>query len=191
MIGPFHREGGVFRARLEAPYSLLIVRLMREILVVLDEPGDLASFVSAATQIETEREAPEERALGLLLPAMSLDPEDASGLRALTEDFLRAEKSSRLRKVLTQIERSDDHGLGVVEIDEDGVWDWLGALNDVRLGLAGELGLETDEDVERIEELAGGEPDGTREESAAAIYALLTWWQDSLVAALNSPEAAN
>lgn len=186
LIGPFHREDEVFRARLEEPYSLLIVRLMREILIVLDEPGELGSFVSAATHMETARDAPQERALGLLLPAMSLDPDDASGLRALTEDFLRAEKSARLRKVLSQIERSAEHHFGFVEVEEAQVWEWLGALNDVRLGLGGELGLETDEDVATIEELARAAPNGTREQSAAAIYALVTWWQDSLLRALKS-----
>ncbi len=191
MIGPFRYEDGAYRARLEPPYSTLVARLMREILVVLDEPGDLAAFVSAATSLETEREAPEEKALGYLLPAMSLDPGDASGLRALTEDFLRAEKSSRLRAVGSQIERSERAGLPEIAIDEDEVWEWLAALNDVRLGLAGELGIESDADVARIEELAGEEPNGTREQSAAAIYLVLTWWQDSLIAALNSGGNAN
>ena len=191
MIGAFRFEEGVYRARLEAPYSTLIARLMREILVVLDEPGELGSFIQAATQLETERPAPEERALGHLLPAMSEDPEDASGLRALTEDFLRAEKSSRLRVVGGQIERVALHGGAEVEVAPDEVWEWLAALNDLRLGLAGELGLETDGDVERIEALACADPDGSREQPAAAIYSVLTWWPDSLIAALNSSEASN
>lgn len=191
MIGPFRYEDGAYRARLEPPYSTLIARLMEEILVVLDDPGEMPSFVAAATQMETSREAPEERALGYLLPSMSLDEEDASGLRALTEDFLRAEKSSRLRKVGASVERSELHGLEEIEIPVEDVWEWLAALNDVRLGLAGELGLETDEDVARIEEAAQAAPKGTREQSASAIYLVLTWWQDSLLAALNSAGGPN
>lgn len=186
MIGRFKHEDGAYRALIEPPYSTLFVRLMREILVVLDEPAEMSSFVSAATALETGREAPEERALDYLLPPMSLDASDASSLRALTEDFLRAEKSSRLRSVAARIERAERAGCAEVVIPEEEVWEWLAALNDVRLGLAGELKLETDADVERIEELACRPPDGSREQSASVIYSILTWWQDSLIGALNS-----
>lgn len=186
MIGRFRYEDGAYRARIEPPYSTLIVRLMREILVVLDEPAEMNSFLLAATDLETGREAPEERALEYLLPAMSLDPEDASSLRALTEDFLRAEKSSRLRQVAGRIERAERSGCVELMIPTDEVWEWLAALNDVRLGLAGELKLETDADVARIEELAGRTLDGSREQAASVFYSILTWWQDSLISALNS-----
>lgn len=186
MIGRFRYEDGAYRACIEPPYSTLIVRLMREILVVLDEPAEMNSFLLAATDLETGREAPEERALEYLLPAMSLDPEDASSLRALTEDFLRAEKSARLRQVAGRIERAERSECAELVIPADEVWEWLAALNDVRLGLAGELKLETDADVARIEELAGRALDGSREQAASVFYLILTWWQDSLISALNS-----
>lgn len=186
MIGPFVYEDGAYRARLTAPHTTLFIQLVREILVVLDEPAELSSVVSATTGLETRRDIPEERALEHLLPPMSLDPDDASSLRAMTEDFLRAEKSSRLRRAQLMLEKCEHLDLGEITISEDEVWEWLGALNDVRLGLAGELSLQTDEDVVRIEELAGQAPVGTHEQSAAAIYMIITWWQDSLISTLNS-----
>ena len=123
MIGPFVYEAGAFSAELQPPYSTLIAQLMREILVVLDDPGDMPAFVAAATSLENHREAPEERSLDYLLPAMSSDPQDATGLRALTEDFLRAEKSARLRKVCAHIERTEALGIHEVSFDADEVWD--------------------------------------------------------------------
>ena len=191
MIGPFVYEAGAFSAELQPPYSTLIAQAMREILVVLDDPGDMPAFVAAATSLENHREAPEEHSLDYLLPAMSSDPQDATGLRALTEDFLRAEKSARLRKVCAHIERTEALGIQEVSFDADKVWDWLGALNDVRLGLAGELQIASDDDVEQIAKIASEKPNGTRQQSASAIYMILTWWQDSLVFALNSQGGSN
>ena len=187
MIGAFSRSGGVFRAHLSSDYNLLLRRLIREILVILDDPGPRAvgPMVAASTSFESGRDAPEERALGHLLPAMSAEPELAANLREMTEDGLRADKSARLRRIDEALGRVGD---GAVEltIPEEDVWDWLGAFNDVRLGLAGELGLDSDEDAERIADLASAAPTGGRDQSAAAIYMLLTWWQDSLLLAMKS-----
>ena len=89
------------------------------------------------------------------------------------------------------IERTEALGIHEVSFDADEVWDWLGALNDVRLGLAGELQIASDDDVEQIAKIASEKPNGTRQQSASAIYMVLTWWQDSLVFALNSQGGSN
>ena len=68
------------------------------------------------------------------------------------------------------------------------MWSWLGALNDIRLGLAGELDLSDQHDAQRIEELALSEPTGERSQTVAAIYMLITWWQDSLLEAVNNSQ---
>jgi len=169
--------------------ALLLRQLASEVLVVLDDPGDFAStssMVSAATETEQRREAPRERSLGMLLPPMSDDDEDAARMRALTEDLLRTEKSLRLRGIVSDLEHIT-HGEGdTLVIPDRSVWSWLGALNDIRLGLAGELGLRTQADAQRIEELALSEATGERTQQVAEIYVLITWWQDSLLEAVNN-----
>lgn len=92
MIGPFVYEAGAFSAELQPPYSTLIAQLMREILVVLDDPGDMPAFVAAATSLENHREAPEERSLDYLLPAMSSDPQDATGFACADGRFFAGRK---------------------------------------------------------------------------------------------------
>ena len=73
-------------------------------------------------------------------------------------------------------------------IPREGVWEWLGALNDIRLGLAGELDLSDQSDAQRVEEMAMSEPTGERAQTVAAIYMLITWWQDSLLEAVNNSQ---
>ena len=107
-------------------------------------------------------------------------------MRALTEDLLRTEKSVRLRVMVSDLEHIT-HGDGeTLVIPRDAVWSWLGALNDIRLGLAGELDLSDQGDAERIEKLAMSEATGDRAQTVAAIYILIAWWQDSLLEAVNN-----
>ena len=183
-----YRDGG-FAAAMSTGEALLLRQLASEVLVVLDDPGDFAStssMVSAATETEQRREAPRERTLGMLLPPMSEDEEDAGRMRALTEDLLRTEKSVRLRVMVSDLEHIT-HGDGeTLVIPRDAVWSWLGALNDIRFGLAGELDLSDQGDAERIEKLAMSETTGERAQTVAAIYMLITWWQDSLLEAVNN-----
>ena len=66
----------------------------------------------------------------------------------------------------------------------------LTALTDLRLVLAERLGLRTDEDADVLhEQLARRLAEGVPQDAwsaAAAVYDFLTWWQESLVAALSS-----
>ncbi|WP_022868769.1 DUF2017 family protein [Schaalia vaccimaxillae] len=193
MIGAFTWDEGAYRARMSADYNVMLRQLIHEILIVLDEPGShaMGTMVAASTSLETDRDAPVERALGYLLPTMSSDPRTASELRAMTEDHLRGEKSSRLRKMMESLRQAAEHGDEEICLEGKDVWEWLAALNDVRLGLAGELGLDTDADADRIVDLAMAEPTGQRDQSAAAVYMLLTWWQDSLLLAMKSRPLEN
>ena len=65
-------------------------------------------------------------------------------------------------------------------IPREGVWEWLGALNDIRLGLAGELDLSDQSDAQRVErnghERADGRAraDGRRDLHADHLVAGLT-----------------
>ena len=169
--------------------AFLLRQLATEVLVVLDDPGDYADtswVVSAATETEQRREAPRERSLTMLLPPMSRDSDDAASLRALTEDSLRTEKSLRLRSIMSDLDHIVRGESTTLTVQREDAWSWLGALNDIRLGLAGELGLSTQSDAQRIEELALSEPTGERSQTVASIYMLITWWQDSLLVAVNN-----
>ena len=185
----FAYRDGAYASSMSTGEAMLLRQLASEVLVVLDDPGDFAttsSMVSAATETEQRREAPRERSLSMLLPSMSDDDEDAARMRALTEDLLRTEKSARLRTVVSDREHTT-HGDGdTLVIPREGVWEWLGALNDIRLGLAGELELSDENDARRIEDMALSEPTGERAQTVAAIYVLITWWQDSLLEAVNN-----
>ena len=181
----FAYRDGAYASSMSTGEALLLRQLASEVLVVLDDPGDFAStssMVSAATETEQRREAPRERSLSMLLPSMSEDDEDAARMRALTE------KSVRLRTVVSDLEHIT-HGDGdTLVIPREGVWEWLGALNDIRLGLAGELDLSDQSDAQRVEEMAMSEPTGERAQTVAAIYMLITWWQDSLLEAVNNSQ---
>ena len=131
-------------------------------------------------------ETPRDPALARLLPPASLDDDElAAELRRLTESSLRATKVDHLRVVHRALEASS----GVVIVREGEERAWLSALTDLRLVLATRLGIETDEDAERIYERAGaGRPQTAADELDAALtslYAALTWWQESLLEAMS------
>jgi len=117
---------------------------------------------------------------------MSEDGDDAARMRALTEDLLRSEKSVRLRSIVSDLDHIVHGETNTLVVRPGDVWSWLGALNDIRLGLAGELDLSDQGDAERIEKLAMSEATGDRAQTVAAIYILITWWQDSLLEAVNN-----
>ena len=195
-MGPFTRDGAYYSARIDRRSLLLLRQLVSEILVVLDDPSDaeeMSIMVSASTGPEVKRDAPVERSLEFLLPPMSADAQTAQSLRALTEDIVRSDKSRRLRVFWRILDGavpvrgrpwasdSDEADLRVRAAD---AWQCLGALNDIRLGLAGELGMATASDAEAVEALAMSEPTGEHTQSVAIIYMLITWWQDSLLTAM-------
>ena len=190
MEGFAPRDGG-FASSMSSGEALLLRQLATEVLVVLDDPGDFgvtSSMVNAATETEQRRDEPRERTLQMLLPSMSEDGDDAARMRALTEDLLRREKSVRLRSIVSDLDHIVHGESDTLVVRPDDVWSWLGALNDIRLGLAGELGLSDQSDAQRIEELAMREPTGERSQTVAAIYMLVTWWQDSLLEPVNNSE---
>ena len=187
----FALRDGVYASSMSDGEALLLRQLATEVLVVLDDPGEYAatsSMVNAATETEQRRDEPRERTLRMLLPSMSEDDEDAGRLRALTEDSLRTDKSVRLRSIVSDLDHIVHGESDTLRIQPEAVWSWLGALNDIRLGLAAELGLSDQHDAQRIEELALSEPTGERSQTVAAIYMLITWWQDSLLEAVNNSQ---
>lgn len=123
---------------------------------------------------------PDDPVLARLLPdAYPDDPESAGDFRRFTQDRLVARKYAACAAVLAVLPAAEDGPVRVV-LDEDGVRDWLGALNDVRLALATRLGVEQD-DEDYWEGLPADDPRGTVHE----IYQWLGWVQETLVRAVS------
>ena len=131
----------------------------------------------------------QDPALARLLPdANREDPQVAAEFRRYTEGGLRARKRANARTAAAALA-----GAGPVLLGAEEAGALLTSLTDVRLVLAERLGLRTDEDAAELHrELtlraaraeAGAGADGWA--AVAAIYDILTWWQESLVAALSS-----
>jgi len=156
-------------------------------------PADDAALAALAWQ-PADSSPPRDPALARLLPPASEDEELAAELRTLTEGSLRATKAEQLAVVhrgLTAPSR-------FVIVREGTERSWLAALTDVRLVLATRLGIENDEDAERIYARAGGEEsqgeepqseEAELESALTSLYAALTWWQESLLEAMSQPAA--
>ncbi|MDO5729260.1 MAG: DUF2017 family protein [Actinomycetaceae bacterium] len=189
MISGFERCEFGYVARLDRELSLILQQLLGETITVLDAPDDSTILSSIVTE-EEFREEPDDPVLRMLLPPMSDDPLEAESLRALTEDSLRTEKSARLQMILCVLR---DHVAGEIDqiaIDNGQEWEWLRGLNDLRLVLAQRLNVgseEWDELAQRAEHLltvACADETASVEEAIAIIYHIVSWWQDSLLRAV-------
>lgn len=158
-------------------------------------PDDAGSAPSAASDTAVlaaldwdpaDGQPPRDPALARLLPPASTDDDElAAEMRRLTEGALRATKVNQLRVVHRTLTGSS----GPVVVRDGQERAWLAALTDLRLVLAARLGIETDEDAERVYERAGSsDPQTPADELDAALtslYAALTWWQESLLDAMS------
>lgn len=140
--------------------------------------GAEADLFAAIAEIDEDGPVilPDDPVLARLLPnAYPDDPESAGDFRRFTQDRLVARKYAACGAVLAVLPEQED-GLVRVVLDDDGVRDWLGALNDVRLALATRLGVEQD-DEDYWDDLPDDDPRGTVHE----IYQWLGWVQETLV----------
>lgn len=175
-----------------------------------DGVGPLAALRMSPGAVD----APEDPAVRRLLPDASMDDDAvAAEFRRLTEDDLRSAKTGRLRVVWALLLGATSAPRGPLDDDDDLVLErahapaFAAALTDVRLVLAERLGLETEEDADRLyatlEEQAAAEEDAVgvgpaddddrpareilqREVRAylGSVYAALSWLQESLMAVL-------
>lgn len=202
--GRFRRRGDEYVAVIDWQSALVISSLCGQTYTLLDPPMD-GTEILHSLMVDENRELPEDPILQRMLPPMSSDPQEAAVLRALTEDSLRREKSDRLEAVywrvveaVTTEENEPQIHDGEVRVSQDEVWDWLAALNDVRMLLSQRLGINDDRDADRVarraqqffQEYDIGDSDpkagrGAREEDEdCAVFALFSWWQDSLLQAV-------
>ncbi len=133
---------------------------------------------------------PMDDAIARLLPDMSEDPDLARELRAMTQDALAAAKAENLATFYASLDGDND----VVWVSNEGAPAWLAASNDIRLVLAARLDIVDDSSSEAVykrasyltgEEAAqAGREVETQDDLLAVLYAMLTWWQESLLHAV-------
>lgn len=155
------RDGRLQLDVVDAEIELLRDLLGRVTTLLTDPDSDPAS--------DTQRRTPIDPVLSRLLPDAHRDDADvAAAQRALTETTLRLDKRADAATVLAALPA--ETGTAVID-DLDA---WLRALNDVRLMLGVELGINEDTEPPR----GVGDP----RDRQLAVYFWLTQLQDYLVA---------
>ena len=166
MTATFSRHGAGIRLQLRPQEVDLLVRLAGELRTALDQP-----------------EADDPVVARLFPPAVLGDPEADREVRDLLADALLADRLTGLEAVLEVLDRGRRaRGRLVVDLVDDEPLLLLGVLNDLRLAIGARI------DIEALDRDHVGEDD-------PVIYPLavmdhLGWWQEQLLAILDSQDAA-
>jgi hypothetical protein len=208
-VKAFVAHGGVAVAELDDEERMVVARIVADVGLLLGgEPFGMEepvyeNRVDAADEIlaylrglEDSLAEPDDPAVLRLLPnAAPTDREVSDEFRRLTEGDLRGLKVARLRTMWQQLSEDGPEW----EVASEDALPTASALTDVRLVLASRLGLNTDEDAERLHteiELATHalETDAERELEIdpervwlGMLYQALTWLQESLVSYVAGP----
>ena len=168
---------------LEPGEARLLGALLEDVISMLEPetaPSDdpLAALVGMAGA-DAEAARPDDSAVRRLLPdAVRGDDDEALAFRRLTERSLREQKIGALRGTALLIESSP------MTLNDEQARLFAQALNDVRLVLADRLGIETEEDAERLHDIADSKDVDDVESYLALVYNFITWLQESLVQAM-------
>jgi hypothetical protein len=199
---PFKGRSRGVEVTLDAGERQLLVQLLGQLDELLDDgrpasTDPLAALVGfdlampAGPDDGPPAGLPQDPALARLLPdAHRDDPELAAEFRRLTETGLRSRKRQNARVAADALGRDGGRGGPLLATEEAAAL--VTSLTDLRLVLAERLELRTDEDAtdlhhELRRRMASGSTDGADPwAAAAALYDVLTWWQECLVAALTS-----
>ncbi|MFP7696598.1 DUF2017 family protein [Trueperella sp. LYQ143] len=159
--------------------------------------ADIAdSIADESDGLALPRLVPVDDAVARLLPDMSEDPDEAQQLRELTEDTVAAAKIENLVTFYLGL-MAIPEGESRFRISYEDGPAWLAALNDIRLVLATRLQIDSEQEAEEIyqrasvfmsphPQVAEDFPEVTSsDDMLAVLYAMTTWWQDSLLRALN------
>ena len=133
---------------------------------------------------------PMDDAIARLLPDMSEDPALASELRSMTQDSVAAAKAENLATFFASLDGDSD----VVWVETEGASAWLAASTAIRLGLAARLDIIDDSSSEQVYQRASyltgeeaaevGRAVENQDDLLAVLFAMLTWWQESLLHAV-------
>ena len=183
MAKPFRSTRRGITGALEPGEARLLGALLDDVISLLEpETGPsedpLAALVGMAGS-DAETAAPDDSAVRRLLPdAVRDDDDEALSFRRLTERSLREQKIGALRSSALMIESSP------MSLNEEQARHLAQALNDVRLVLADRLSIETEEDAERLHEVADSKDVEDVDSYLALVYNFVTWLQESLVQAM-------
>nr|MDK8534355.1 DUF2017 family protein [Gleimia europaea] len=197
LLSEFRSTPGGYETTIDEDVAVLMQTLLGETILILDAPTQ--EPLLSALLSEDERDEPDDPTLKILLPSMSSDPGEASNLRALTEDALRTLKTERLQIIgrkLAELAASESR---TFTIEREDVWQWLSGLNDLRLVLAGRLEVNSPDDTqywyERAAALLAHDSAKPRkisaEELVGLVFVLVSWWQDSLLQAVQEGDTAS
>ncbi|MFL4475299.1 DUF2017 domain-containing protein [Paeniglutamicibacter sp. MACA_103] len=174
-----------FSASLEAAERQLLRGLFEDVITLLepqravDEDPLWAMVGLDPNSHKADFAAPSDRATKRLLP--DADPDDAAAsleFRRLSERGIRERKIGALREAALLMES------GSILLNEQTAPRFASAVNDVRLVLAERLGLESEEDAERIHAQDDWSKAETVDEYLALVYNFVTWLQESLMQAM-------
>ncbi|MDI3330461.1 MAG: DUF2017 family protein [Micrococcus sp.] len=137
------------------------------------------------------RPAPADPALARLLPDGVVGQAPADGddgtadraageFRALTEDAVRRAKTQDLQRAVAALQANP------VVLSEPEAVSFSRALNDVRLVLSSRLGIETEEDAERVHDVDDWSDATDVESYMALLYNFTTWLLETLTVALST-----
>ncbi len=195
MATAFRRKGEHVVGRLSVDERGLVEELLartRDLLAPAEEAptGDIFTDLMASLGQEPDPDelATRDSALRRLLPdANRDDPQIAAEFRRLTETGLRRTKADRLRDAIDALEDgAAEHG-SKITLDLQQAQQLMVALTDVRLVLGDRVGLQSEDDGERLQARLEESHDVSDPVVVlVAYYDFLSWLQESLAQALMS-----
>lgn len=143
--------------------------------------GGIGQGVSVAAEDQVDLGSSEDPAVARLFPTANReDPEAAARFRATTQAGLRARKLANLTTAIGALAGHDRH----VRLARPEATALMVALTDVRLVLAERIGIRTEDDGERLREVAEAADLDDPVAYASAVYDVLSWLQEGLAEAL-------
>ncbi len=142
-------------------------------LEIIFEPNEAEFLVGLSGKITKALTTPDHKRL---FPAYSKDASVDKELRELLSDELKTSRLERLAVFQHEVKNIQAHTL---RLDETAVERWLGVLNDLRLIMADELGIDADDWPDRLTKAQRADP-------AVRTYLYLTGLQGHLLEELMS-----